>query len=362
MQIEYLIIGQGISGTFLSYYLQKEKKTFLVIDNNYPGSASRIAAGIINPVTGRRIVKTWMIDELIPFIKNAYTRLGSDLGFTSYSETQIIDFFPTLQMQNAFHERKNEDDTYLHEPVEKNNFRDFFNYNFGYGIVSPVFVIQLEKIVPAWRKHLMVNNQLLEEEFDFTNLKTGKDEIIYKDISAAKIIFCDGAAAAGFTNPFFRLLPFALNKGETLLIEATGLPETSVFKKGMMICPYAEKDLFWVGSNYLWKYNDWLPSKAFREQAELHLRNWLKLPFKIIEHKASFRPATLERRPFVGMHPLYPNLGILNGMGTKGCSLAPFFAKQLVDHLIYKKEILPEADIRRFNRILSAGDKLPAGK
>ena len=72
MQIDYLIIGQGISGTFLSYYLQRENKSFLVIDNNFKSAPSRIAAGIINPVTGRRMVTVWMADEVLPFDKNAY--------------------------------------------------------------------------------------------------------------------------------------------------------------------------------------------------------------------------------------------------------------------------------------------------
>ena len=62
---------------------------------------------------------------------------------------------------------------------------------------------------------------------------------------------------------------------------------------------------------------------------------------------------TLERRPFVGFHPLYPVVGILNGMGTKGCSLAPFFARQLVRHIMDGSAILAEADVRRFSKILS---------
>jgi glycine/D-amino acid oxidase-like deaminating enzyme len=56
----------------------------------------------------------------------------------------------------------------------------------------------------------------------------------------------------------------------------------------------------------------------------------------------------LERRPFVGLHPQNPRLGILNGMGTKGCSLAPYFARQLVRHLLYKEPIHPEASVSRF--------------
>ena len=83
MQVEFLIIGQGVSGTWLSYYLEKANKSFIVIDNQRPNSASRVAAGIINPVTGRRIVKTWMIDELLSFLIPAYEELGTELNINS---------------------------------------------------------------------------------------------------------------------------------------------------------------------------------------------------------------------------------------------------------------------------------------
>ncbi|HVK96450.1 MAG TPA: FAD-dependent oxidoreductase, partial [Flavisolibacter sp.] len=71
--MDVLIIGQGISGTMLSWFLQKEGKSFLVIDDKQPNAASKIAAGIINPVTGRRYVTTWMIEELLAFAVETFT-------------------------------------------------------------------------------------------------------------------------------------------------------------------------------------------------------------------------------------------------------------------------------------------------
>ena len=102
METEYLIIGQGISGTFLSYYLKKENKSFLVIDNNYSNSPSKIAAGIINPVTGRRLVTVWMVDEVLPFAWKAYQEIGHDLDITAISQKSIIDFFPNPFMREGF--------------------------------------------------------------------------------------------------------------------------------------------------------------------------------------------------------------------------------------------------------------------
>jgi glycine/D-amino acid oxidase-like deaminating enzyme len=50
----------------------------------------------------------------------------------------------------------------------------------------------------------------------------------------------------------------------------------------------------------------------------------------------------------VGFHRDEPNVGIFNGMGTKGISLAPYFAKNFADHLVHDKPIFAEVDIKRF--------------
>ena len=113
------------------------------------------------------------------------------------------------------------------------------------------------------------------------------------------------------------------------------------------------KNLYWVGSSYLWDYDNEEPTEAFRTQTQHLLNGWLKVPFKIVDHKASVRPANVERRPFVGFHPIYTQVGILNGMGTKGCSLAPFFAKQFTDQICNAVPLMPDADISRFKNILS---------
>jgi len=350
MVVDYLIIGQGISGTWLSYYLEKANKSIIVIDNDQTNSASRVAAGIINPVTGRRIVKTWMINELLSFLIPAYEELGGELNIKAIEKKSLIDFHPTPQMKIAFDERIKENADLLFHPENQGQYQNIFNYDFGFGEVDPCYVVNLKEILPTWRKKLLSNNQLLEENFKITELKYVNAEINYKSIKAGKIIFCDGLHSS--QNPFFKNLPFALNKGEALLIEALGIPSTQIFKKGMMLTSI-QKDLFWLGSNYLWEFPDDQPTEQFRKQTELLLRSWLKVPFKIIDHMASVRPANIERRPFVGFHPANKNIGILNGMGTKGCSLAPFFAKQLTDHLISGNEILAEADIKRFTKILS---------
>ena len=121
----------------------------------------------------------------------------------------------------------------------------------------------------------------------------------------------------------------------------------------MMLVPLATPGLWWVGANYAWDFDNEEPTEDFRNKTEALLNSWLKIPFTITDHLCGIRPATLERRPFVGIHPQHPGIAILNGLGTKGCSLAPYFAKQLVNNFIRNKPISPEADINRFAKVLS---------
>jgi glycine/D-amino acid oxidase-like deaminating enzyme len=351
MQADFLIIGQGISGTWLSYYLNKAGESFLVIDNNFKSSSSKIAAGIINPVTGRRHVTVWMAEEILPFAWDAYTEMGKDQGIRTISQKNIIDFFPSPQMRLSFIQRVEEKSKYVHSYPEQNHFNHLFNYEFGCGEIRPVYLTQLETLLPAWRQQLNRGSQLLEEEFEIKELKISKDKIQYRNITASAIIFCDGNSSTN--NPYFKQLPFAPNKGEVLLVEIPGLPDNLIYKKGMMLTPLATPNLWWVGSNYTWEFDSVNPTKEFREKTEHLLKEWLKMPFKIIDHLSGIRPATLERRPFVGLHPLHPNIGILNGMGTKGCSLAPFFARQFVNNLLCNDPITPEADLKRFSKTLA---------
>ena len=48
---DFLIIGQGIAGTILSYYLEKRGYRICVIDNLDKKAPSQIASGIYNPIS-----------------------------------------------------------------------------------------------------------------------------------------------------------------------------------------------------------------------------------------------------------------------------------------------------------------------
>jgi hypothetical protein len=301
MNVDYIIVGQGISGSFLSYYLIKAGKSVLVIDEDRPYTASKVASGVINPITGRRMVRTWEIEKLMPFAVSAYTEWGKELDAPLISQCNILDFHPTPQMVLAFAERQPEEKEHLRIPADQDSWKKYFNYDFSIGEIDPCWLIDINTLLLQWRTRLQHKTSLLEEEFHWEDCNIADDHVSYKNITAQKIIFCEGVR--GFDNPYFKMLPYARNKGQAVIVSIPGLPRDNIYKQGINIVPWQE-DLFWIGSTYEWEFTDTDPSPEFRQKVSAQLNHWLKLPFEIVDHLASERPANMERRPFVGLHPV----------------------------------------------------------
>ena len=343
---DIIIVGQGICGTVLSSALMQQHQKVLVIDDGNKKAASKIASGVINPVTGRRIVKTWQIDTVMPAAVRMYEALEKKLGTSIVKQCNIINFHASEQMQKAFEDRIAENPTYLSTQPLPNTIAAAFEAPFGHTVIDPCWLVNLENLLHYWRQNLIEKKAFVEDVFDFKKLESKADHIVYDKYTANKIIFCEGAK--GQENPYFKQLPFAPNKGEALLVKINDLDNRYIYKKAVSIVPW-KNAVFWVGSNYEWdNYND-DPSPSFKEKTITALNEWLTIPYEVIDHIAGIRPANTQRRPFIGMHPVFKNIGIFNGMGTKGCSLAPYFAEQMTEHILNQTPIDNEATIDRFH-------------
>lgn len=344
-KVKYLIIGQGLSGTWLSYYLLKRGISFKIINDAKIPSATRVASGVINPVTGRRIVQTWMIDALLPFAVDSYKAFEQNENVTIIQKTPTTLIHPSLQMKESFKYRLTHDNIYLKEN-NNSQWATIFNTPFGMGEIYQCYCIDLIQFLQTGREK--ISSALIVDYFDIADMKLLDEGVQWKNINAEKIIFCEGMNS--INNPFFKILPFVPNKGEALIVKIKGLLPTHIYKSNITIVPWKE-DLFWVGSSFEWSFIDAQPSQGFKKRMIEALDTLLKIPFEVMDHLVGIRPANSERRPFVGLHPQYPQLGICNGMGTKGCTLAPYFAKQLIDHIEDGILIEPEADIKRFTTL-----------
>jgi glycine/D-amino acid oxidase-like deaminating enzyme len=290
-----------------------------------------------------------MGDVMLPFAKAAYEEIGSLLGTSLATDTAIHTYFSNAEEAELF-ERKSAagvDDVLSYSGKGEDLY---FNYHYGVGTIHPALLVDVRELLGRWRAYLKERGALLEAGWEWNDLRIEGAGVVYGDIKAGAVIDCTGAAAFG--SPYFSRLPFALNKGEVIIADMPELPREGIYKYAhLSIVPWGA-DRFWVGSTFDWDFKDELPTEAFRLKAEGIMKQWLRVPFRFEEHFAAIRPATVTREAFAGMHPLYPQVGILNGMGSKGCSLAPFLGDNLAGYLLGEGALIGQVDVERYARVL----------
>lgn len=343
-KIDYLIVGQGLAGTLLAYFLIKKNKTVFVVDEVQTSSASRIAAGIFNPITGRRFVKTWMADEIFPFAEATYRELELFIGKNVFHKMNVIRKFGG-QAEFREWELKCTLASYANYLEDNRANKSFSGDEFGFVEIKNSGWLDVQTFIEGFRSRLSEEKILLETELDGLDLVFENENILWKGFSFSKVIFCEGYKV--LENPFFRQLPFTHAKGEILTIFSKKLKLEKILSKGIFILPIGNH-FFKVGSTYDWNDLDEKPTEHGKNEIADKLEKIIGNKFEIITHRAGIRPTVKDRRPILGFHPVFSNIGILNGLGTKGVSLAPFFANHFVEFLEEGKFLMPEVDIKRF--------------
>lgn len=346
-QYDFIIVGQGLAGTLLAYTLEQAGKSVLTIDKLW-GNASRVAPGMFNPVTGRRLSLSWRADEFLQTANAIYTSLEKYLGVAFYHAMPILRVFGseddyTINIEKA---QITESQKYIKQFSRKLHIHGLKNIDFGVCEIAHGGYIHTKVFLDAWRNKLFENNALLEEDFDYSLLEINDSGIKYKDFTADKIVFCEGFQA--IYNPYFNWLPFNPAKGDVLTISAPGLEEKYIINKNVYIVPVGN-GLFRVGATYKWQTEDISPTEEARAELETGLALVIDVPYTVVEHLAGIRPTVKQRRPFLGLHPQYKNVAVFNGLGTKGVLLAPLLAQQMAEHLLHGKPLLPEVDIASYN-------------
>ena len=339
-----LIIGQGLAGSVLTHLLLQENVDVTIIDKGHVGSSSSIAAGVVNPVTGRRIVKSWMIDELLPIAKQYYTQVGAELNLNLWHELPSMRLFTDVGMSNNWGLRMQNEgyQQYLAfmNPVEIDEFP--VKSDFGVGIIHHSARVDISTMIASFRKKWLKDKRLIEGIFQHSALIHSNEKLTYQDISYDKIIFCEGWEAKN--NPLFKDFPFQVTKGEVLILRIPNMPQKNIIKKKVAIVPLGDS-LFWAGATNNWNFTNNEPSQEGAIWLQTEIETIIEGPYEVIEHLAAIRPTVRHRRPLIGFptsieaNVTKPQIGIFNGFGTKGTSLVPYWADQFVNHLLNAQEL-----------------------
>ncbi len=179
-------------------------------------------------------------------------------------------------------------------------------------------------------------------------IKRHTNALTYKDIEANQIIFCEGCNVTN--NPWFNHLPWAFTKGEMIKIENEHIEANKLIYGDRFLLP-VDKHKAWIGATYSITDLTSTPTaeaKSELEQAAIGLVNG---PFNTIETRAALRPSLRDRHPVLGFSDQTMQIGIFNGLGSKGVLTGPFRASEMAN-LIENHLVQPEkmVNISRFNK------------
>ncbi|WP_200976807.1 FAD-binding oxidoreductase [Echinicola sp. 20G] len=346
MEVDFLLIGQGIAGTVLSYRLISSGYKVLVLDQADQNNSSRVAAGLFNPVTGRKMVKTWNADNLFPEILPIYRELENVLNTKLIYLKNIYRPFNNIEEQNEWMGKSIEEglQAYLEE-VRTQPLYPQVNDPYGGIMLKSSGYLDINTLLDAYCRWLRHDDLLRDEPFDEEKLYQKEGKWHYKDIIATSLVYCNGLGA--MKSKFFDWLPFAPVKGEILEMESDFTPE-EIINRGVFRITMPDK-IIRVGSTYSWHDLDQGPTERAKEEIFERLEKIVPQKDKFLtSHKTGIRPATKDRKPFLGKHPESENVYIFNGFGAKGVSLVPYYSKIMLGLFEGKCELEKDVNISRF--------------
>lgn len=347
--VDTMVVGGGITGLHLVRALQRAGQTVAWWTDPQGTMASRVAAGVLNPITGGRLALSWRIETFLPFARTCYRAMEEELGETFFHELPIRRFCFDAKDRERHAERLADPEYAPYLGPLENDFDGFpqLRREEGSFLIKGVGYVDLAVLLPRWHDRARAAGVLQEELFRWDDLRFAGDELSYGSWRARKIVICEGTT--GRENPWFAGLPYRPVKGEIITLRADPGPFPPVlWHHRKWILPLGG-GLFRVGSTYQRGTSDAQPTAA--GAAEL-LAGWqaaFRQPVaaEIVNHQAGLRPASHDRHPYVDQHPRIPQLYMANGLGSKGALLAPWVGAHLADHLTRGTPLDPAVQLSR---------------
>ncbi|HEY8097295.1 MAG TPA: FAD-binding oxidoreductase [Methylobacter sp.] len=370
--IDFLIIGQGLAGSLLAWELIQRGCKVIIVDNGQE-NASQVAAGLINPITGMRFVKSADVDMLLPTAKHHYSQLADFFQQTFYIEKPMLRIFRSeSELINAGKRLNNPDyQAFLGDIQPPGNATNHLATPFGFLEQKQTGYLLTRPLLNSLKAYFIAKNCFRQADFDYRDVQL-QPSLRWQDISPRQIIFCEGYQAT--QNPWFSWLPFQPVKGEILTLEhQTELPD-KILNYGNWLVPLNARQIR-IGASFdrenlntqateqgkndllsalsdLTDYTKVVRTQDLTVRPEL-VEGWaVKSKFDLthtilINHLAGIRPCTLDKQPFIGQHPQHNQIAIFNGFGAKGSLQIPWYSQHFADTLLSGTPLPHSCNIQR---------------
>ncbi|HEY0793103.1 MAG TPA: FAD-dependent oxidoreductase [Chthoniobacterales bacterium] len=345
MDVDYLIVGQGLAGSLLACLLLQRQRRVLVIDDGHRTAASLAAAGIINPITGKRLTRPQLVDDLLNHAYSTYPDLERFLGARFFARRVVQRMLVSEAEARLWRERRGDPEYRRHLGQPDDPLPPGMRSDHGAFSIATAAQLDVPAFLAATQRLLRAGGCLREGHFEHTAVWADENGAGYQDVRCRFVIFCEGYRMTD--NPAFNAIELNPAKGEILGVEAPSFVSDRIFQGGKWLFRNLNGRVL-AGTTYSWDALNEQPTDGARDQIQHGLRQFYTEPCRVIWQRAGVRPIIrVDNRPVTGVHPAHPRLAILNGLGSKGALQAPFAAKQLIAKLEENQYIHPHIDVCR---------------
>jgi glycine/D-amino acid oxidase-like deaminating enzyme len=354
----FLIIGQGLAGTALAWRLWERGVAFVIVDRDEAVTCSKIAAGLVTPITGMRLNLNWRFVEQRDEAVALYRAVEGWVGRQVYFPLDQVRLFRD-EAARALFRRRMEDPALARQVVRVDwaegsdagllNAEQFRVKHGGFEQTGGGY-LDTERYLQASRKFFEARGAWKVGEVTVESLTAGPSEVTWCGETFSAAVFCQGWEAAG--HPWFDWVPFQSARGSIITAHAPSLEgeQRVVNSSGCWLLPRGE-GVYKLGPTYEPQFDRRYPHQpdesklsALRERVE----NLVVGPVAWQEVKTAVRPIVKRAKLLIGRHPKQEleRVGFFNGLGSKGALRAPWAARHLMEHWLDGKSLELEVDLR----------------
>ena len=343
MQVDFLIVGQGLAGSLLAKELLRRGRTVHVVDDRWKSSSSQVAAGLMTPLTGRRFTLTKDYPELFALARARLTEFGV------FRPLQVYRMF--VDEEQRTRGLKRTECTSCQPFISRvtsarGELDEGLTDEFGGALMNGAWV-DLPKLMSEVRSELIAIGSLTEASFDPAEAIASADGVSWRQVRAGALVYCDGYKSAQ-RGPF-KYLPWQPAKGEALTIRADIADKPFILNREGWALPLGQ-GVWRTGTNWQWDRLDEDPTEAQKEKLIGRFRGYFgrHVSVEVDAHIAGVRPCTSDNHPFLGIHPTEPRTYLFGGLGPRGTVWAPAMADEMAAYLCDGRALRKECDLARF--------------
>jgi glycine/D-amino acid oxidase-like deaminating enzyme len=350
---DYLIVGQGLAGSVLATELLNKGFTVCVADLPSQNTSSSVAAGIFNPITGKRLALAENANLFFDSTQNYFQNQQQQHAELFYNPMPIFKVISSHTEMNNLTIKLGQPSyqAFLQEP----NFQSLSSnqYRAPHGALAILRGgwVNIPVYLNAVRHGLQQLDSYLPNEVKESDLLFEDHFVTWKGagITARKVVFCTGQLNKGDWGYTNWMAPM---KGEILTVEIPQLDQDKIVVGGCFICPLGH-NRFRVGSTYDWANINLSQTETAQTDLLTRLGKIIHFQPKVIDHKVGIRPSVKDRNPVVGQYKNYKNAFILNGLGSKGVSQVSHVVHMLMAFMEDEQALPPNLNVSRFNKVLA---------